>query len=202
MSGVKGAKGCFTYTAAHLWPYKLVLHLLKKAVSAGVNLQTCTPVQSIAYDTSVSGPCIVKTARGSIRVSKIIYACNAYTSALLPEFKKAIVPVRGICCRIIPAEGRRLPLLSNSYILRIAPGEYDYLIPRSDGSIIVGGGRGDYYKQLGQWYDNADDSSLIEPAKNHFDGYMQKHFHGWENVSFVCDNRNVLLKRKIERCED
>lgn len=79
-----------------------------------------------------------------------------------------------------------MPPLSNSYIIRIAPGEYDYLIPRSDGSIVVGGGRRDYVKQLDQWYNNVDDSKLIDSAKNYFDGYMQRHFQGWENVSCDC----------------
>jgi hypothetical protein len=67
--------------------------------------------------------------------------------------------------------------------MRLAPGEYDYLIPRADGSIVVGGGRSDYFRQLNEWYDNADDSKLIEPAKDYFDGYMQRHFNGWEDVS-------------------
>jgi glycine/D-amino acid oxidase-like deaminating enzyme len=92
------------------------------------------------------------------------------------------VPVRGICCRITTPKAHP-PLLSNSYILRVAPGEYDYLIPRADGSIVVGGAKRDFYKQLDQWYDVVDDSKLIEPAKNYFDGYMQRHFHGWEDVS-------------------
>lgn len=86
-----------------------------------------------------------------------------------------------------------MPVLSNSYIIRIAPGEYDYLIPRSDGSIVVGGGRRDYVKDLSSWYNNADDSKLIESAKNYFDGYMQKYFSGWENVSVKLIHCSQLL---------
>ena len=187
VSGIKGAKGCFTYTAGHVWPYKLVLHLLRKAISHGVNLQTQTPVQSI---TPISGASSrrwsVKTSRGSIKASQIIHATNAYASALLPEYKDRIVPVRGICSRIVTRKAHP-PLLANSYILRIAPGEYDYLIPRTDGSIVVGGARRDYFKDLSQWYDVADDSKLIEPAKHYFDGYMQRHFRGWEESGAETD---------------
>lgn len=178
VSGVKGAKGCFTYTAGHVWPYKMVIHLLEKAVEAGVNLQTNTPVKSV---TEAGGRrWNVATERGAIQTSKVIYASNAYTSSLLAEFQDKIFGVRGICSRIVPSNAKTAPFLSNSYIMRLAPGEYDYLIPRSDGSIVVGGARRDYFKHLDQWYHNYDDSKLIEPAKNYFDGYMQRHFRGWE----------------------
>ncbi|KAI5368231.1 putative FAD dependent oxidoreductase, FAD/NAD(P)-binding domain superfamily [Septoria linicola] len=185
VSGVKGAKACFTYTAGHVWPYKLVLHLLKKAVDQGVNLQTHTPVKSVkpARDPRTWA---VETHRGTIQTGKVIYASNAYTSSLLPEYKDKIIGVRGICSRIV-ATKPDAPVMSNSYILRLAPGEYDYLIPRSDGSIIVGGGRRDYFKQLGSWYDNYDDSQLIESAKHYFDGYMQRHFRGWEGSGAKTD---------------
>lgn len=44
----------------------------------------------------------------------------------------------------------------------------------------MGGARTKYYADLDSWYDNVEDDKLIEKAKHHFDGYMQKHFHGWE----------------------
>ncbi|KAF2216294.1 hypothetical protein CERZMDRAFT_64736 [Cercospora zeae-maydis SCOH1-5] len=185
ISGVKGAKACFTYTAAHVWPYKLVLHLLQKAVSRGVNLQTHTLVKSVKPAGSSNG-WSVETTRGTIQATKVIYSSNAYTSSLLPEYKGKIVGVRGICSRLV-ATKPNVPLLTNSYVMRLAPGEYDYLIPRSDGSIIVGGARGDYYKQLDSWYNNYDDSKLIESAKHYFDGYMQRYFRGWEDSGAYTD---------------
>ena len=178
ISGVKEAKGCFTHTAAHLWPYKLVLHLLKKAVDAGVNLQTHTPVECVSPQPDMDGRWVVTTPRGTIRARNIIYATNGYSSALLPELKEKIVPVKGICSRIISP--KRM-LLANSYVLRFNEWEYDYLIPRSDGSIIVGGARRDYYTDLESWFNVWDDSTLIESAKHYFDGYMQRHFYGWED---------------------
>lgn len=128
----------------------------------------------------------VETSRGSIAAEKVIYASNAYTSSLLPEYKTKIIGVRGICSRIVTTKPNA-PFLSNSYILRLAPNEYDYLIPRSDGSIIVGGGRRDYFHQLETWYENYDDSSLITSAQRYFDGYMQRHFRGWEDSGAYTD---------------
>jgi glycine/D-amino acid oxidase-like deaminating enzyme len=99
-----------------------VLHLLSNAVKEGVNLQTHTPVVCVTRNNSAasssssssSRPFLVETSRGSVRTSKVIYASNAYTSALLPEYKQAITPVKGICCHIV-AKKKPAPLLSNSY---------------------------------------------------------------------------------------
>ena len=157
-----------------------MLRLLEKALTEGVNLQTHTPVSSVSAHPDESGYYRVETPRGTIAAKKVIYATNAYTSALVPEFESKIVPVKGICSRIVSPKAHP-PLLSNSYVLRFHDWEYDYLIPRTDGSIIVGGGRRDYYEKLNSWFDVYDDSSLIESAANYFDGYMQRHFHGWED---------------------
>lgn len=48
--------------------------------------------------------------------------------------------------------------------------EYDYLIPRTDGSIIVGGARRDYYHQLDSWFGVHNDSQLMDKAEHYFDG--------------------------------
>ncbi|KAH7477403.1 hypothetical protein BFJ68_g2999 [Fusarium oxysporum] len=179
LSGVKGAKGCFSYTAGHCWPYKLILQLLSKAVDANVNLQTNTPVTAVTEKPDQDSYLTLMTPRGSVRAAKIIFATNAYTSSILPEFAEKIVPVRGICSHIKPAK-TPAPLLPNSYIIRWSDTKYEYLIPRLDGSIIVGGARSVYYHDLPSWYNNANDDQLIESAKNYFDGYMQRVFHGWE----------------------
>jgi hypothetical protein len=65
-------------------------------------------------------------------------------------------------------------------MLRHNDWEYDYLISREDGSIVVGGAKRDFYRDLNTWFDNSDDSTLIESAKGYFDGYMQRTFKGWD----------------------
>ncbi|KAJ4017859.1 hypothetical protein NW752_001767 [Fusarium irregulare] len=179
-SGVKGAKGCFSYTAGHLFPYKLIVGLLSKALDAGVNLQTNTPVSKVTRTPDSEGFLTITTPRGDICAAKIVYATNAYTSAILPEFIDKIVPVRGICSHIVPGKSPG-PSLSNSYIIRWSDTKYEYLIPRTDGSIVVGGARSMYYHDLDSWYNNVNDDSLIDLAKNYFNGYMQRVFRGWED---------------------
>jgi glycine/D-amino acid oxidase-like deaminating enzyme len=160
--------------------------MFSKAVEKGVQLHTNTPVYSIPSETDQDGLWALETSRGTIKVKQVIVATNAYTSALLPEYKDKIVPVRGICCRIETPE--KPPYLPNTYALRFSEDDFDYLIPRIDGSIIVGGARSAFLKDPAQWYGNADDSGLIEQAKHYFDGYMQRHFHGWESSgAYVSD---------------
>ena len=79
------------------------------------------------------------------------------------------------------------PFLSNTYAIRRGAGLYDYLIPRPDGSIVVGGARQVYMQDQSQWYDNHDDETLIEPAKRYFDGFMQRQFNGWEESGAFTD---------------
>jgi glycine/D-amino acid oxidase-like deaminating enzyme len=179
-SGVRGAMSCHTYMAARLSPYRLVSHLLTKAVSSGVNLQTFTPVTSVQVaETSFQNPLwLVHTPRGSVKAEAVIYATNGYTAALIPEMKGKIVPVRGMVAQIA---GSTTPRMQDSYMLRFSDYEYDYMIPRPDGSIILGGARRDYYDKLNEWFDVSDDSRLMEGARGYFDTYMQRHFRGWED---------------------
>lgn len=180
MSGVKHATSATTYTAGHLWPYKLILHLLSKITSLGVQLYTHTPVESVSSGRNSEGMWTIGTSRGSIQAKTVVYASNAYTAGILPELRDKIVPVRGICSRIVSPKSTA-PLWSNSYVLRFNDWEYDYLIPRTDGSIVVGGARRDFHMDLDSWFGSYDDSKLIEPAEHYFDNYMQRHFYGWED---------------------
>ena len=182
LSGVKGAKGYVSYSAGHLWPYKLICALLQKAVDAGVNLQTHTPVTGVSGAPDAEGYYALTTKeRGTVKAKRIIYATNGYTSSILPEFENKIIPVKGLCSHIVPK--KPAPLLPNSYMIRWSPTEYEYLIPRLDGSIIVGGARSKFYSDLSSWYNTVEDDKLITAgnAHHHFDGYMQKNFKGWED---------------------
>lgn len=187
VSGVKGAKGCFSFTAGHICPYKFIMHLLALVVAKGVNLQTTTPVTQVSSTAEADGRWIVTTARGAIRTKKVVFASNAYTSGIAPQYAHKIVPARGICSRIVIPEGRPSPHLTNTYAIRNGSGLFDYLIPRTDGSLVVGGARHKFVADPKHWYDNTDDSKLIEPAKDYFDGYMQRTFTGWEDSGAYTD---------------
>ncbi|KAF5670466.1 oxidoreductase [Fusarium denticulatum] len=179
VSGFRGAKGAFKYTTGHLWPYKLVHHMFAETLKhQNLNLQTNTPVTSIPASPNTDGSWSVTTSRGIIKARKVIVATNAYTAALLPEYHEKIIPYRAICSRIVAPNA---PLLADSYVIRFNPTDFDYLIPRPDGSIIVGGARSAYFRHTEDWYGSVDDSKVIERAKDYFQGYMQRHFRGWEN---------------------
>lgn len=183
---MKGAIACASYTAATVWPYKLITKLLKLALaSRQVNLQTHTLATAISSDPK--GGFLITTPRGQIHASKVIHANNAYISVLRPEYAASIVPCKGICCRIVPGPGTIAPLLNNSYIDRDTSGVSSYLIPRSDGSIIVGGAQSLFKPLREQWYNNVDDSVLIESAKEFYNGYMQRTFRGWEESGAEVD---------------
>ncbi|KAL2834913.1 FAD dependent oxidoreductase-domain-containing protein [Aspergillus cavernicola] len=186
VSGVKGAKACFTYAAGHLWPYKLVTHLLEKVVRAGVNLQTNTGVTAILRSGSGS-EWTVCTSRGTIKAKTVIVATNGYTSSILPQYKDKIVPVRGTCGRIVAPPGHPGPALTTSYTIRHNSWNYDYLIPRGDGSIVVGGARPAFIDDPDKWFDVSDDSRVLESAVRYFDGYMQRTFIGWEDSHAYTD---------------
>ncbi|KAH7147197.1 FAD dependent oxidoreductase superfamily, partial [Dactylonectria estremocensis] len=184
--GVKGAVACASFTAGTMWPYKFLMHLARQLLAAGVNLQTHTPVTSVTADPT--GGFIVETPRGKMRAGKVIHASNAYASALLPEYSKSIIPCKGICCRIAVPEGATAPLLNNSYITRTQDNTLSYFVPRHDGSIVVGGAASVFRPFKEQWYDNVDDSVLIDSAKDYYEGYMQRTYSGWEQSGAEISN--------------
>ncbi|KAL4936037.1 hypothetical protein BDV06DRAFT_216980 [Aspergillus oleicola] len=179
ISGVKGAKACLSYTAGSLWPYKLILGLLSKIKDSPlINVQTSTPVTSV---TTADGLHSIHTPRGIITAPKVVYATNAYTSGLLPRYTANIIPCRGICCHITVPSDKEAPFLPYSYLIRNASGTgQSYLITRPDGSVIVGGAQYSFADDRKQWYNVIDDSTLIEPAKNYYDDFMQRTFRGWD----------------------
>jgi glycine/D-amino acid oxidase-like deaminating enzyme len=181
ISGVKGAKAAFSFSAAHVWPRKMIHQLLEKLLKQGLQLHAHTPVSHISSDPDVNGQWTVETPRGSILAKKVVVCTNAYTSSILPQYKGKIVPVRGVCSHIITPNGATAPHLPSTYSVRHGPQEYDYLIPRADGSIIVGGARPAFWNDHSSWWDNTNDAELVAGTKEYFDNYMQRHFHGWEN---------------------
>ncbi|KAJ5123934.1 uncharacterized protein N7515_007759 [Penicillium bovifimosum] len=178
---VRDAKGGFSFSAGHLWPYKLIAHLIRVAISHGLNLQTNTLVSEIGESRTAEGFWPVTTSRGVIHARKIILATNAFTGALVPEYSKAIIPCKGICTQIAAAPGAPHQELPGTYAIRYHPGAFIYQISRNDGSLIVGGASHLFKKDREQWYNNPDDSKLFTVAADHFDGYMQRTFLGWDD---------------------
>lgn len=182
---VRNAQGGFSFSAGHLWPYKLIAGLIRIAVSRGLNLQTNTMVTEIGETRTPEGLWPVTTNRGTIYARKIILATNAFTSALAPEYSKAIIPCKGLCTHIKAAPGAPYQKLPETYAIRHRPGAFIYQISRNDGSIIVGGAQYTYKDAPDQWYNNPDDGTLIKTVEHYFDGYMQRTFFGWEDSKAI-----------------
>ncbi|KAM5385718.1 hypothetical protein ACJZ2D_000917 [Fusarium nematophilum] len=146
---------------------------------------TNTAVRSVSPVRDDAGNWVLETSRGKSRARQIIFATNAYTGALLPDYSHRIIPYRGISSRI-KTPGKR-PFLNNTYSIRFSDKDFDYPIPRLDGSIIVGGARRAYILDKDEWYGNVDDTRMVDHARSYFDGYMQRHFAGWEDSGAYVD---------------
>lgn len=158
----------------------MVHQLLMKLLNNGLSLYANTPVSSVSSSQDSQGLWTVQTPRGPLKAGKIVYATNGYTGGILHEYRKSIIPVRGICSHIESPKGADTPHLVNTYGIRFDSRNNDYLIPRADGSIIVGGARQRFWHKRDRWFDNVRDDELVHEATSYFDGYMQRHFRGWE----------------------
>lgn len=94
---MRDAKGCFSPTERHIWPYEFVMHLLNVAVSKGVNLHTNTNGTRIPDMPNEDGTWTVTTDRGSIRAKKVVLVLNGYVAGIALQDAQKIVPSRGIC---------------------------------------------------------------------------------------------------------
>jgi glycine/D-amino acid oxidase-like deaminating enzyme len=153
---------------------------LERVLNKGTaNLQTNTPVTAIETDDDEGYT--IYTERGKLRTATIVFATNGYTAGLLPQYRDVITPTKATASHITVPPSQNAPYLSNTYNIRYTKDRVDYLNPRPDGSIVVGGGKWTYEKERKLCYDVHDDSTLIEPARHYFDGLMQRHFLGWED---------------------
>ena len=161
-------------TAASLWPYKFVSHILETLLSSGsLNLQTNTPVTHLQQ---ADEGWMIHTPRGMLAAKKVLLTTNAYTSYLLPKFSDLIVPVRGEMSSLIPPSSMKPTSVINkpleyTYIF-VGNGmqninQDDYLAQRpftdsgKEGQLMFGGGRSSA-SQAGVGV--SDDSSIDPPA--------------------------------------
>nr|RBQ85874.1 hypothetical protein FVER53263_03159 [Fusarium verticillioides] len=193
-TGLQEAKGYFSTPAARVSPYKLLTALLARCVCIGLSVKTQTTVVSV--ENSGSGGHILKMRSGeTIVAQKVVIATNAYTPALLPEYKSSIVPCKGLACHITDPTGKPIPKLhAASYAIMEQDAVsnktgYNYMVQLDDNSIVVGGAHHKYDENdPGSWYNNVDDTQLIEPARRYFEeDYMQRTFLGWEESGVRVD---------------
>jgi len=182
VTSVKGGKSGCSVPACSFWPYKFNTQLVERLVSRypkKFNVQTMTMVTAVSV--APDGVSLIDTSRGQLRAKKLVFATNAYTAGLLPQFQDVIVPYRGMASHISPKVPVH-PHLSSTYNISFGSAkDADYLNPRPDGGIIVGGGKSQYASDKQSWFNNYDDSVRFNSeVEQYWDGYMQRTFHGWE----------------------
>ncbi|KAJ3217376.1 hypothetical protein HDU81_000855 [Chytriomyces hyalinus] len=118
-------------------PVKLVFAIAKQVCSGdnpAVFVPNCTVQVVTRPSMSSDNHFVLQTSKGTIRTKSIVYATNAWTSALLPSVP--IVPVRN---QVIVSEP--VPISSsNGWGLSTNDG-YEYMSQRPDGRIVLGGMR-------------------------------------------------------------
>lgn len=209
------ATAAYRFPAGSLWPSKLVAHLLTLCIEKhGLNLQTHTPVRSV--EPRAGKGWTVKTDRGDLATEQVVYATNAFTGTLLPEFVGRIWPFRGQCAAVVPTKayaGKNM--LTHSYGLwssasRLSSGKYpasgDYLIQRPrDGVIIFGGAR--WSVSVDKLLGNTDDSGrylemtegLKEALPRYFEGFGEAAVgeglvYDWSGECSLVRSEIVLLR--------
>lgn len=209
LTSIQGAKFAFSTPACSFWPYKFVTQLLEKTMdrNPNLNLQTETPVLGIESPEGEDEFTIVHTDRGPIRAKKVVFATNGYTAGLLPQYQGVITPYKGTAAHLGPPSGSEpvYPHLNNTYNIDYGfaqyPGEtVDYLNPRPDGGIVVGGANWLYREERDTWLNTVDDSSLMQPVMRarYFQGYMQRAFRGWEDSGTIA--KRVWTGSKYHSC--
>lgn len=169
--------------AVSLWPYKLVTALLSRVIELGGKLFTETYVTDVE---ETPGRTILTTSRGVINAKKTIFATNAYTAALLSQYKGVITPFKGQNSHLSPSPSFKVPkILDHTYNLHFDNRYADYLNPRPDNTIILGGAKWTYEDKLdrAKWWNCTDDTTLInDAATEHFNSVMAEHFLGWKDA--------------------
>jgi len=199
VTSIRGAVGAFTCEVASFWPYKLVTGVLEVLVrrfgekGCVLNVQMNTPVTHLTSTTS--NGTILHTPRGTLTTTSLIHATNAYTPSLIPSFRGTITPYKGMNSHHTPSHPIH-PHLSNTYNIAFAPTKStpttpshptgtDYLNPRPDSTIVVGGGSWFYARNKAMWYNTVDDSAstghFSPEVYTHWTNYMADNFLGWEN---------------------
>ncbi|KAK3058456.1 hypothetical protein LTR09_000020 [Extremus antarcticus] len=185
VTSIKDAKVALSSPICSLSPYKFVCQILSRLLDRkALNLQTNTLVTNI---TSSNGTNIISIPRGTLRATKLIFATNGYTAGISLPFVNKIIPVHGTASHLTPSKPVS-PHLSHTYNIAYtrpsaeSQSRVDYLNPRPDGSIVVGGANWTYNHDRSAWYDNFDDSALMPEAVPHFDSLMRRNFLGWEGA--------------------
>ncbi|KAJ5166236.1 uncharacterized protein N7482_005017 [Penicillium canariense] len=167
ISGIKDAQACYAWSASTLHPWKLVAHIMRDNLRRGVNLQTNTLVTKITKSLRNDYRWIVQSERGQIECATVVYATNAYSSALEPSLRGLIVPTPHMCNKVIPPKTiQDRQGLENSYGVLLPKGDLFSINPRrNEGYPVLFGGSNPGQHELEKWLtenpDRCTDDGLL-----------------------------------------
>lgn len=174
------AIGSITYEAGSLSAYKLVIGILRLALTEGLNLQCNTPATSLFPSHGDSWS--VSTPRGVITARKVILATNGYTAHLYPKLQGVVVPLRGFVTAQRPGKAMPQAGLLNTYSFIYKNG-FDYMISRPKdtkfaGDIVIGGGFTKTADEGLAEYGNTDDTELNDDVIEYLKSSTEIFFNG------------------------
>jgi len=169
--------GAIGVKCATVWPYRFVTGMLGQLIEkSGLLVETNTVVQQVD-EREGDDFAVVKTNRGNIQAKHVVHATNGWLGHLVHELRPFISPVRGNVLRQMPLSAKYR--LNNSFWSRYADKDYDYLIQRAQGDIIVG------RASMGRAATGDDSTTDIQP---------QAHLRGIPSQIFDLEDQNFGFK--------
>ncbi|KAK5693661.1 hypothetical protein LTR97_010230 [Elasticomyces elasticus] len=99
--GIRNVAGAGVGPGAAVWPYRLwcgLWSLISEKYQDRLSIETFTPALHVSLAEPVEGvpdKYVVKTSRGNIKASHVVYCTNGFTSHLLPALRGKLFPFRG-----------------------------------------------------------------------------------------------------------
>lgn len=128
--------GILDEDGAHLHPLNYALGLARAARAAGVAIHE----ESRVTDISRTHPALVKTAKGTVRASHVILACNAYLGMLEPRVAGMIMPINNFIIATEPLGDEARKLIRDDVCIQDTKFVIDYYRLSADGRLLFGGG--------------------------------------------------------------
>lgn len=121
----------------HLHPLNYLLGVAKAASSLGAVIHE----QSEVVDIRWGDPCVVRTAEGSVRASRVLLCGNAYLGGVVPQIGGKIMPIVNHVLATAPlGESRARELIPDDCCVHSTKFVVDYFRLSADHRLLFGGG--------------------------------------------------------------
>ncbi|KAK8087519.1 nucleotide-binding domain-containing protein [Apiospora hydei] len=161
----------------HRWPYKFVHAILRIVLARGnLNVQAHTPVVQVAERDS-DGWIQVRTERGNVRARAVVHATNAWSSHLLPEYKKLVLPEKSTLVAIKAPAGFIKHTGAQHWDSTV--NNYHLQLPAPHNAIILGGGRQYLVHRPSDCVLRDDDDQQIPGADEFFRSWPSSDVLAW-----------------------